>query len=299
MTNSDIRYVTVNESTTAIVTPYHPEFVSELKKRVSKPRWNSSQRRWEYPSKENHIVKKLASKFFATRSRKRITWQLDRAETVEIDGMTILDIKTDEWSAGKNVTLVEDDLKSTGNKKYAAVSGTLVVEFEIKDGADIQPKPVSIQEIDEDGNAVANGSEPGEVKTSLQSAQDLLTGLTSEQLAEALEALRKIAGVEQPDPNAEVQAQPQITIKVKKVGNSTKSYQVSIKAGASSIFGGLADDNELEIARKAVAYANEHFDWYRDAQVWLSGAHGRWASTDIDWQKMAKLVEDADEKTDK
>jgi hypothetical protein len=135
-----------------IVTPYNEQFKEELKAVTSSAKFRRADGAWCFDEELRPEVMPLVDKFFTRTSWQRVTIHLDRDDNFSIDGANLLYVNRDNWSFRRgdvNFRVVEQNLQSGGSRANPHVSGTLVLDVEMREGAIIKPEPKSVEPVGE------------------------------------------------------------------------------------------------------------------------------------------------------
>jgi hypothetical protein len=92
----------------------------------------------------------LVERFYVDLRPRRITWQLEDADEVSIDGATVIWIERDSYRLDRSLgyQVVERRLETGGSRRYPHISGRLVIDVALRDEAVIEPEPERVEEID-------------------------------------------------------------------------------------------------------------------------------------------------------
>lgn len=136
------------EGRVCIDAPYNGAFKELLKELVPSARWDG--RMWEYDEEAQPLVTELVNEFYVNVVWKRVIFEL-RGDTPTIDGVSLAYIQRDyfRWKGDVPMKVVESDVESGGSRRHPTLSGRVVMDVLIRDGADIAPEPVSVEDAPE------------------------------------------------------------------------------------------------------------------------------------------------------
>ena len=135
-----------------IITPYNEAFKDELKAVTSSAKFRRTDGAWCFDEELRPEVMPLVDKFFTRTVWQRVTIRLDRDDSLSIDGASLLYVNRDSWNFRRgdvNFRVIEQAVQSGGSRANPHVSGTLVLDVEMREGAIIKPEPESVEPVGE------------------------------------------------------------------------------------------------------------------------------------------------------
>lgn len=141
------------EGRVGVSVPYRQLFNDELRAMVPSAKFEKDRLAdgiWYFDEEALHLVRLLLDKYYLNTKWYRVEWQLNRSETLEIDGCNLLYVNRDYWKwrdSGFEMKIVACDLQSGGSRRRPDVSGCVVLEIALRDDAVIEPEPVSMEAI--------------------------------------------------------------------------------------------------------------------------------------------------------
>lgn len=140
------------ESRIGISVHFNEVFNTALKAAVPSAKFNREKSAWFFDEEAKEDVVPLLEKFYINTKPHRITWQLDRDYGVTIDGARVLFVSRDYWNFTRGsfpFKALESNLSTGGSRNNPRVSGRLVIEVQLREGAILDPEPESIELIEE------------------------------------------------------------------------------------------------------------------------------------------------------
>jgi hypothetical protein len=132
-----------------LICPYNEQFQSELKAVTSSAKFTRHNSAWNFDEEQREYVMPLVDKFYTNTARYRLEFDLKSEDDVSIDGASLMYITRDYWNwrrdAAVNFRVIEADISSGGSRNHPHVSGKLVIEADLREGAIISPEPTSIE----------------------------------------------------------------------------------------------------------------------------------------------------------
>lgn len=140
-----------SESRLGVKTPYNAKFVADIKKDCPSAKWSSKSTAWFVDAVSKPQLYALVQKYFGAKTRKRLTFELEYNKNLYIDGMGLMVVGRDNWSWDSRHTdtmaLIEESLQTGGSRNNPNISGQLTIEIDVRDGALIEPAPVSVESV--------------------------------------------------------------------------------------------------------------------------------------------------------
>lgn len=138
------------EGRVGVHTPYNEEFVRELKLLVPSAKFSKATKAvWFFDEEAKADVVALVAKYFVNVRKVAVAWELSRCTDVTIDGARVLSIYQDNWSLARSgdveARVINNSLSCVGSRRYPSVSGELVLEVLMREGAVISPEPISVE----------------------------------------------------------------------------------------------------------------------------------------------------------
>lgn len=138
------------EGRMGVCTPYNEEFVRELKQVVPSAKFAKTPKSvWFFDEEAKGEVMALVRKYFVDVRKVLVKWDLSRATEVTVDGARVISIFRDNWVVSREDVppkVIRNGLSCTGSHRYPSVTGELVLEVLMRDGAIIYPEPTSIED---------------------------------------------------------------------------------------------------------------------------------------------------------
>lgn len=145
-----------------VITPYNDQFQAELKNATSSAVFRGRDRAWCFDEEARELVAPIVERYFTNTKWRRVTFALRGAENVTVDGGQLMFVTRDKWNwrrdTAVNFRVVENGVVSGGSRAHPYVSGSLIIDLDMRDGADIRPEPESVETLaeQEPPNPLAN-----------------------------------------------------------------------------------------------------------------------------------------------
>lgn len=145
-----------------LVCPYNDNFRVELCALVPGARFDRRSSAWLFDEEQRHLVTPLVDRYFTDTCWQRVTLELRSNDGVGVDGANLISMTRDRWwwrrDTAVRFRVVECDITAGGSRRYPYVSGRLVLDIDMRLGAEVSPSPIDVVVLDEQepGNPLAN-----------------------------------------------------------------------------------------------------------------------------------------------
>lgn len=145
-----------------LVCPYNDSFRVELCALVPGARFDRRGGAWCFDEEQRHLVMPLIERYFTNTAWQRVTLDLRHAESVSVDGASLISATRDNWwwrrDAVVHFRIVECAVSAGGSRRCPTVSGQLVLDIDMRIGADVSPLPADVVTLGEQDpvNPLAN-----------------------------------------------------------------------------------------------------------------------------------------------
>ena len=145
-----------------LICPYNENFQQELKTITTSAKFRRSDNAWCFDEETRPLVMPIVEQYFTDTTWQRVTITLNRDDNVTVDGARLMYVNRDYWNWRRDTPvrfrIIEAEVSPGGSRAHPTISGTLVLEIDLREGVEIDPEPDSIEPLSEQeaANPLAN-----------------------------------------------------------------------------------------------------------------------------------------------
>jgi hypothetical protein len=140
------------EGRVGLSVPYNEAFNNVLKAAVPSAKFDYQKGAWFFDEEAKEEVVPFLEQYYINTTLHRVVWDTRSEDNITVDGARLLFVNRDYWKfsrGGPSFKIVEEGLSSGGSRNHPHISGRLVIDIQLREGAVLDPEPESIEEIED------------------------------------------------------------------------------------------------------------------------------------------------------